>query len=262
MDRLGHTQSAPQIAQPVGPAGTDPSVRTQPVLQPPPQTYLAPADALRVDRQALGSALPVIGLEAAGWAIDSASAKGSAKAGAKGPTQSAPPKPATTSISQPELARLGKTDKQAFFKALLPGALESERKYGVPASVVLAQAAYESGWGAKDIGGNNLFGIKGSGPAGTVQANTAEYRNGQRIKVKANFAKFHSVAEAVAEHGKLFVNGRYDKALSLFAKTKDPFQFAKAIAPTYATSPKYFGELSSIMRKYGLSELAKTQGGH
>lgn len=251
MDRLGNTQSAPQVAQPVGPAGPGPAARTQPVPLSPP-TYFTPADALRVDPRALGTALPVIGLEAAGWAIDSANAQGGPHAAAKGPT----------TISQPELARLGRTDKKAFFKALLPGALESERKYGVPASVILAQAAYESGWGAKDIGGNNLFGIKGSGPAGTVQATTAEYRNGQRIKVKANFAKFHSVAEAVAEHGKLFVNGRYDKALSAFAKTQDPFQFAKAIAPTYATSPKYYGELSAIMRKYGLSELAKTKGGH
>ena len=40
------------------------------------------------------------------------------------------------------------------------------RATGVPASVTLAQAALETGWGAATIGdAKNLLGIEGTGPA-------------------------------------------------------------------------------------------------
>ena len=46
-----------------------------------------------------------------------------------------------------------------FIAQILPGAQACQRATGIPASITIAQAALETGWG-KDVMGNNLFGIK------------------------------------------------------------------------------------------------------
>ena len=62
--------------------------------------------------------------------------------------------------------------QQAFINQVAPGALAAQQKYGVPAAVTIAQAIDESGWGQSLLASqdNNLFGIKGSGPAGSGPA--------------------------------------------------------------------------------------------
>lgn len=49
-----------------------------------------------------------------------------------------------------------------FIEKLAPAAQESARRFGVPASVTLAQAILESRWGQSGLAreGNNFFGIK------------------------------------------------------------------------------------------------------
>lgn len=152
-----------------------------------------------------------------------------------------------------ELKRLGSSDKKAFFAALLPAALESEKKYGVPAEVTLAQAALESGWGKHAIGGYNIFGIKGSGPAGTVSLATKE---GSGTPSRARFAKFNNFHEAIVEHGQMFNNGSYKKGMSNYAKDKNPLKFTDNIASAYATAPNYASQVKSIINKYGLQKIA------
>jgi flagellum-specific peptidoglycan hydrolase FlgJ len=152
-----------------------------------------------------------------------------------------------------ELAKLGKTDKKAFFQALLPAALESERKYGVPAEVTLAQAAVESGWAKSPIGGYNIFGIKGSGPAGTVSLATKE---GSGTPSRARFAKYNNFYEAVGEHGQLYNNGYYKKGMSQYAKDKNVSKFIDNIARIYATAPNYATKLKGVIKSYGLATMA------
>ena len=57
--------------------------------------------------------------------------------------------------------------QQAFISQVAPGAIAAQSRYGIPAAVTIAQAIDESGWGqsALAIRDNNLFGIKGTGPA-------------------------------------------------------------------------------------------------
>ena len=61
------------------------------------------------------------------------------------------------------------SSQQAFIGEVAPGAIAAQRKYGVPASVTIAQAIDESGWGQSTLAtkDHNLFGIKGTGPAGS-----------------------------------------------------------------------------------------------
>lgn len=148
-------------------------------------------------------------------------------------------------------------DRQ-FFEVLLPSAIEAEKVYGVPAEVTLAQAALESGWGKHGIGDYNIFGIKGSGPAGSVELPTREFYNDRYVTINARFAKYNNYHEAVIEHGKLFHNGYYNKAINNYSKNKDSTEFLDNIAGVYATSPTYFKSTKKIIDNYNLQEMVKT----
>lgn len=154
-----------------------------------------------------------------------------------------------------ELKQLGENDKKAFFEALLPAAIESEKTFGVPAEVTLAQAALESGWAESPIGGYNIFGIKGSGPAGTVSVRTHEFYNGKRVNISDNFAKYNNFYEATQRHGKLFHNGYYDKAVTQYAKDRNATRFIDNIHGIYATDPKYSQKIKAIINDFGLDDM-------
>ncbi|HEY9722793.1 MAG TPA: glucosaminidase domain-containing protein [Oscillatoriaceae cyanobacterium] len=156
-------------------------------------------------------------------------------------------------MSEDQLKQLGANDKQGFLDALKPAAQEAEKEFGVPAAVTLAQAALETGWGQHIIPGYNLFGMKGTGPAGTVNEATFEVQNGQHVNTNANFQKFHNFYEAVVAHGQLFHNGYYDKAISDYQKNHDPKQFANDLTGIYATAPNYGSTLIDIMNTYHLA---------
>lgn len=61
---------------------------------------------------------------------------------------------------------MAKLSPDEFFEHLAPVAVPICKAYGLPPSVLLAQAALESGWNQYTIGQHNLFGRKwnGSGP--------------------------------------------------------------------------------------------------
>ena len=60
----------------------------------------------------------------------------------------------------------GSAFQRAFIEQVAPGAIATQHKYGVPASVTIAQAIDESAWGQSILAAqdHNLFGIKGTGP--------------------------------------------------------------------------------------------------
>lgn len=130
---------------------------------------------------------------------------------------------------------------------------------GVPASVTVAQAIVETGWGKHTIGSaKNLFGIKGKGPAGSVTVPTKEYVNGQWVTIQAAFAKYNSFEESITEHARFFLrNKRYAKALSV---KDDAEAFAREIHKAgYATGPDYATMLIKVMRQNNLRRFDRLQ---
>ena len=162
-------------------------------------------------------------------------------------------------VTPAQLKAAGERDKKEFFKMLLPAALESERRYGVPASVTLAQAALESGWAKSPIGGYNIFGIKGSGSQGTVRVATKEFLKGKWVTINDNFAKYGNFHEAVMKHGQVFQGDYkgYKNGLATYAKTKNDYAFIDAVGSTYATDPQYKQSIKKIMQDYDLVNMAK-----
>ncbi|KAA1191361.1 glycoside hydrolase family 73 protein [Paenibacillus sp. B2(2019)] len=126
----------------------------------------------------------------------------------------------------------------------------------VPASLTIAQAALESGFGSSGltVKANNLFGIKGSGPAGSITVQTTEYVNGKAVKVEALFRAYNNWGESVADHSALIVNGvswnRYLYSKVLGASGKVAAQ--EIAAAGYATDPNYAAKLIQIMDTYNL----------
>ena len=138
---------------------------------------------------------------------------------------------------------------------------ESSKKYGMSAALQTAQAILETGWGQsvpvdKYSGkfSNNLFGIKGSGPSGSVVSNTWEEYNGQTFRVDANFRAYGGVNDSWADHKKLLLTAsRYEPFRAVM---HDSTQGAWALRRCgYATDSKYPLKLINIMNTYGLNKL-------
>jgi flagellum-specific peptidoglycan hydrolase FlgJ len=144
------------------------------------------------------------------------------------------------------------SSQQAFISSVAAGAIAAEQRYGVPASVTIAQAIDESDWGRSLLAArdNNLFGIKGTGPAGSVTYQTSEYENGSWVTIDAQFRAYHNVAESIDDHAALLAtSGYYTRAM---ADRANPDAFANALTGVYATDPNYGATLIALMRTYDL----------
>ena len=126
-------------------------------------------------------------------------------------------------------AAAGTAGQQAFINEIAPGAIAAQHSYGVPAAVTIAQAIDESAWGQSSLAAqdNNMFGIKGSGPAGSVSLPTQEFENGQWVTITAQFRVYNNAAESIADHANLLAtSGYYGAAM---ASRQAPNSFAQAL---------------------------------
>lgn len=145
----------------------------------------------------------------------------------------------------------------AFVDRMGASAQAASAASGVPAPLILAQAALESGWGKREIRADdgtrsfNLFGIKADKgwKGATVETTTTEYIDGEPQKVRAKFRAYASYEEAFTDYARFITrNPRYANVLA----TADPAQAAHGLQRAgYATDPKYAEKLVRIMQKLG-----------
>ncbi|MGO9778915.1 MAG: glucosaminidase domain-containing protein [Streptosporangiaceae bacterium] len=160
--------------------------------------------------------------------------------------------PAASASASASASGYGTAAQQAFINQIAPGAIAAQHTYGVPAAVTIAQAIDESAWGQSSLAAqdNNLFGVKGTGPAGSVSLPTQEFENGQWVTITAQFRVYSSVAESIADHANLLAaSGYYSAAM---ASRQAPNSFAQALTGVYATDPNYGNTLVGLMRRYNL----------
>jgi flagellum-specific peptidoglycan hydrolase FlgJ len=133
-------------------------------------------------------------------------------------------------------------------------------KYGVPASVSIAQGIIESGWFVHDLGVFNYFGIKyGSlseqDAIGFIEKPTREVINGKTIFVNAKFCKFASPEQAFMAHARFIAE---HPILSRAMKFKD--DGIKFIAELqngkvkYATDPNYVKLITDMINAHNLTQ--------
>ncbi len=173
--------------------------------------------------------------------------------------------------SQPSVPHLSPQQLQ-FLLQVVPGALESQRVYGIPACVTIAQSILESatsaGWGTSSLFrlANNPFGIKYAHFAplqeyGHFDSDTWEIVNGQRQDVIAQFQRFPSLTAAFEAHARLLCSNRYESA---YAARHDWRQFVERLGPKtsqldsthcgYSTNPQYGPALIELVDLYHLDD--------
>lgn len=150
--------------------------------------------------------------------------------------------------------------QQDFVSRMSPEAIQASQATGVPAQLILGQAALESGWGKREIrmpdGSNsfNLFGIKANADwhGKVAEVMTTEYRNGIAYKQVEKFRAYASYAEAFQDHANLLsTNPRYAGVLQ---QGGDVVGMAQAIQKAgYATDPLYADKLANVMGMLNLA---------
>ena len=143
------------------------------------------------------------------------------------------------------------TDEQKNFIAKISAlAVEDMKKTGILASLTIAQAILESGWGKSGLTqrSNNLFGIKGKG----VASKTFEYINGKRVDITDNFKAYPDWETSVADHSALF--HRLPRYHNLIGETDYKEACRKVQTDGYATAPNYADSLISLIEQYRLYE--------
>ncbi|NYT65050.1 flagellar assembly peptidoglycan hydrolase FlgJ [Alcaligenaceae bacterium] len=141
----------------------------------------------------------------------------------------------------------------SFVSKMTAAAKMAASESGVPAKLILSQAALESGWGKHEIKhedgttSHNLFGIKASSnwKGKVVNIMTTEYENGVPRKMTQPFRAYDSYAESFADYAKLISNNkRYSDVVSAPSAEEGARRIQAA---GYATDPAYADKLISIM---------------
>lgn len=126
-------------------------------------------------------------------------------------------------------------------------AITEMHKYGIPASITLAQGLLESGAGTSFLAreANNHFGIKSHGWEGRTVRHDDDYRG-------EKFRAYDSALESFEDHSKFLAFRPYYKSLFTLDKT-DYKAWAHGLKRAgYATNPQYARRLIDIIEVYQL----------
>ncbi|WP_135455384.1 flagellar assembly peptidoglycan hydrolase FlgJ [Vibrio echinoideorum] len=144
---------------------------------------------------------------------------------------------------------------ESFVTSMKPYAEKAASALGVDSSLLLAQAALETGWGSKMVknslgNSNNLFNIKAdrSWKGDKVVTQTLEFHGKTAVKESASFRSYSSFEDSFNDYVKfLNENPRYDTALQHQGNSEN---FIKGIHQAgYATDPNYADKVLRVKAK-------------
>lgn len=152
--------------------------------------------------------------------------------------------------------------QQDFINQLSPDVVNVAHKYNLYPSVMMAQAALESGFGQSALSqeANNYFGVKGSYNGQYVTMPTLEYnQQGQPYYIDSDFRKYPNPEASLEDNAQLIRNGVYgDPTIYSGAwreNANDSISAANALGSRYATDPNYATDLVSLIQQYNLNTL-------
>ena len=144
---------------------------------------------------------------------------------------------------------------ESFVSSMKPYAEKAAQALGVDSSLLLAQAALETGWGQKMVNNsrgssNNLFNIKAdrSWSGDKVATQTLEYHQGVPVKEQAAFRSYQSYEDSFNDYVRfLNKNPRYTTALGHGGNNE---AFIHGIHQAgYATDPNYADKVLRVKAK-------------
>ncbi|HAS62944.1 MAG TPA: flagellar assembly peptidoglycan hydrolase FlgJ [Vibrio sp.] len=159
------------------------------------------------------------------------------------------------SVESPKVQPTRFDSPESFVSSMKPYAEKAARALGVDSSLLLAQAALETGWGQKMVGNgrgssNNLFNIKAdkSWDGGKVATQTLEYHQGVPVQEKAAFRAYQDYEQSFNDYVRfLNENPRYTMALRHDGNSE---KFIRGIHQAgYATDPQYAEKVLRVKEK-------------
>jgi len=148
------------------------------------------------------------------------------------------------------------TSPRDFVEQLLPLATKAAEDLGATPSMLIAQAALETGWGQKIVNNQsqqssfNLFNIKADKRWDGEQVNvgTLEYRDGVAVKEQASFRAYDSFSESFDDFTQFIGKSpRYQQALE---NISNPASFLHGIQQAgYATDPNYADKVMAVLNR-------------
>lgn len=145
---------------------------------------------------------------------------------------------------------------QSFLNTIGPVAQQVAQENGIYASVMIAQAALESGWGNSTLStqGHNLFGVKWNGTGNYVTMPTQEYYGGQWHTINAKFQSYNSYYDSLTGYAQLIKNN-FPNSTRANAATPQiaAANLKNGVYGSYATDPNYANSLDRMISDYGLT---------
>ncbi|OUK18175.1 mannosyl-glycoprotein endo-beta-N-acetylglucosamidase, partial [Enterococcus faecium] len=159
-------------------------------------------------------------------------------------------------------ARSSANSQQAFIDSIASTAQSLASANDLYASVMIAQAIVESGWGNSTLASApnyNLFGIKGSYNGQSVTMPTSEYVNGQWITVNAAFRKYPSYKESLQDNVTVLKTTSFQPGVYYYSgawkSNTNSYKDATAwLTGRYATAPNYGSTLNNVIETYNLTQ--------
>ena len=142
-----------------------------------------------------------------------------------------------------------------FFNSIATAAQQASRRYNLYPSLMMAQAALESGYGDSTLTKNahNLFGVKYSGQGSYVTMPTIEYYNGHKYSVAAKFQAYSSYYDSLERYAQLIANSFYNSnrthSANVATAAKNLYHGKYG---SYATDPQYADKIINMINLYGL----------
>lgn len=145
-------------------------------------------------------------------------------------------------------------EQRAFISKIKDKAIELQSTYKILASITIAQAILESGWGTSPlfINANNCFGIKWDAYCGYDKylITTKEIVDGKEVSVKAYFRKYNTLEDSIKDHAIFLQKVRYQNIIG----DSNYISVANNLyIDGYSTSSLYPSKLIDLIRLYDLN---------
>ncbi|MGM0140976.1 glucosaminidase domain-containing protein [Enterococcus sp. AZ160] len=160
-------------------------------------------------------------------------------------------------------------NQQAFIQQVGPMAQEVAGANDLYASVMIAQAILESGWGQSTLTtlANNMFGIKGSYNGQFVEMQTLEDDgNGNLYPIIAKFRKYPSLKESFQDNAHVLRTTSFSPGVFFYhgawkSNTNSYRDATQWLQGRYATDTAYASKLNNLIETYNLTQYDTSSGG-
>ncbi|WP_202078569.1 glucosaminidase domain-containing protein [Caldalkalibacillus salinus] len=142
-------------------------------------------------------------------------------------------------------------NKEDFVKSIAAYCREEMKRHHILASIKIAQACLESGWGQSRLAqeANNVYGLKGQGPAGSMTIESREYSEEGWRTVKSVFRKYPSIEASIRDHTQYLRNRERYQAVFQAQDYTEATQLLQEAG--YATDPEYAQKLQRLIKENG-----------